>query len=571
MIVFKTLKYKNLLSSGNTWTTIDFTDTKSTLVLGHNGAGKSTMLDGISLALFGKPHRSISKGQLVNSINKKDCIVEVEFSIGQTDFRVVRGIKPTKFEIYKDGGMINQSSHARDYQRILEQNILKLNHKSFHQIVVLGSSSFVPFMQLSSAHRREVIEDLLDIGVFSKMNGLVKEKNSELKENIRETTYQIDLYQEKIDLQKKYIREVENLSGEQISDSEEQVDMSRETIRQLQEENESIGLEIESLSDGLSDGLSTTNNNKTSLLHFQATISQQISTVVAEAQFFDTNDNCPTCEQGITEDLKGQKLKKAKSRAVELKKGLTKANSEARTIEDRLNVLNEKVQIIASKTNDTNANNREIARLQSHIKDLQDKMEAIRGKDGDISKERNNLVDLQEERETAFETRLTDNETLAYNIAMSEMLKDTGIKTKIIKQYLPIMNQLINKYLQILDFFVHFNLDENFSETIRSRHRDTFSYDSFSEGEKQRIDLALLFTWRMIAKMKNSISTNLLILDETFDSSLDHDGVDNLMKIIYSLGDETNVFVISHKGEILDGKFDKKLTFFKDKNFSKMK
>lgn len=571
MIIFKTLKYKNLLSSGNNWTTVDFVKTKSTLVLGHNGAGKSTMLDGISFALFGKPHRNISKGQLVNSINKKDCMVEVEFSIGKVEWKVIRGAKPNVFEIYKDGHMLNQASHSREYQKILEQNILKLNHKSFHQIVVLGSSSFVPFMQLSSPHRREVIEDLLDIGVFSKMNGLIKEKNALLKDNIRETTFEIDLFQEKIDLQKKYIREVENLSGEQITQNEEQIDMSRESIMMLQEENEKLGKDIEALSDGLHDNLGTANDTKTKLLHFQATISQKIKTVCDEAKFFDNNDNCPTCEQDIDADLKGDKLKKAKARAIELKEGLNKANDEARIIEEKLKNLNEKVQTIALKTNESNSNNREISRLQSHIGDLIANMEVIRGKDGDISKERDVLQTLHDDRESAFETRMVDNESLAYNIAMSEMLKDTGIKTKIIKQYLPIINNLVNQYLQTLDFFVHFNLDENFHETIRSRHRDTFSYDSFSEGEKQRIDLALLFTWRMIAKMKNSVSTNLLVLDETFDSSLDHEGVDNLMKIIYSLGDETNVFVISHKGEILDGKFERKVTFFKDKNFSKMK
>ena len=498
-------------------------------------------------------------------------MVVVEFSIGKVEWKVIRGAKPNVFEIYKDGHMLNQASHSREYQKILEQNILKLNHKSFHQIVVLGSSSFVPFMQLSSPHRREVIEDLLDIGVFSKMNGLIKEKNALLKDNIRETTFEIDLFQEKIDLQKKYIREVENLSGEQITQNEEQIDMSRESIMMLQEENEKLGKDIEALSDGLHNNLGTANDTKTKLLHFQATISQKIKTVCDEAKFFDNNDNCPTCEQDIDADLKGVKLKKAKARAIELKEGLNKANDEARIIEEKLKDLNEKVQTIALKTNESNSNNREISRLQSHIGDLIANMEVIRGKDGDISKERDVLQSLHDDRESAFETRMVDNESLAYNIAMSEMLKDTGIKTKIIKQYLPIINNLVNQYLQTLDFFVHFNLDENFHETIRSRHRDTFSYDSFSEGEKQRIDLALLFTWRMIAKMKNSVSTNLLVLDETFDSSLDHEGVDNLMKIIYSLGDETNVFVISHKGEILDGKFERKVTFFKDKNFSKMK
>jgi len=571
MIIFRTLRYKNLLSSGNNWTKINFTDTKSTLVVGHNGAGKSTMLDALSFSLFGKPHRNIGKPQLVNSINKKNCIVEVEFTIGKSNFKVIRGAKPNIFEIWKDGVMVNQASHAREYQKILEQNILKLNHKSFHQIIVLGSSSFIPFMQLTSQHRRDVIEDLLDINIFSKMNSIIKEKNAIIKDKIREVTYEIDLLKEKIDLQRKYIREVENLSGEQIKDKEDEAVLAQESIVNIQLTNAILSKDVSELSKTLQDDLKTANDKKTSLLHYQATFNQQIKTVVKEAKFFEENESCPTCEQDIDNDLRTSKLELAKGKASELNTALSKANDQATEVEETLSNLSDITKKVADKQNDINNNNKEIGRLQTTITNLSKAIDNIRGKDGDISIEKDKLQELNDTREASFESRLVSNETLSYNIAMSEMLKDTGIKTKIIKQYLPVMNKLVNQYLQTLDFFVHFNLDENFQETIRSRHRDEFSYDSFSEGEKQRIDLALLFTWRMIAKMKNSVATNLLILDETFDSSLDHEGVDNLMKIIYTLGEETNVFVISHKGEILDGKFERKIEFFKEKNFSKIK
>jgi DNA repair exonuclease SbcCD ATPase subunit len=571
MIIFRTLRYKNLLSSGNNWTKINFTDTKSTLVVGHNGAGKSTMLDALSFSLFGKPHRNIGKPQLVNSINKKDCIVEVEFSIGKSNFKVIRGAKPNIFEIWKDGVMVNQASHAREYQKILEQNILKLNHKSFHQIIVLGSSSFIQFMQLTSQHRRDVIEDLLDINIFSKMNSIIKEKNAIIKDKIREVTYEIDLLKEKIDLQRKYIREVENLSGEQIKDKEDEAVLAQESIVNIQLSNAILSRDVSELSETLQDDLKKANDKKTSLLHYQATFNQQIKTVVKEAKFFEENESCPTCEQDIDDDLRTSKLELAKGKAGELNTALSKANDQASEVEETLSSLSDIAKKVSDKQNDINNNNKEISRLQTTITNLSKAIDNIRGKDGDISIEKDKLQELNDTRESSFESRLVSNETLSYNIAMSEMLKDTGIKTKIIKQYLPVMNKLVNQYLQTLDFFVHFNLDENFQETIRSRHRDEFSYDSFSEGEKQRIDLALLFTWRMIAKMKNSVATNLLILDETFDSSLDHEGVDNLMKIIYTLGEETNVFVISHKGEILDGKFERKIEFFKEKNFSKIK
>ena len=571
MILFSKLRYRNFLSTGNNFTELDLTRSKTTLVVGHNGAGKSTMLDALSFALFGKPHRNINKPQLVNSINNKNCEVEVEFSIGSRTYRVLRGIKPQKFEIYVDGTMINQSSHAKEYQKILEQNILKLNHKSFHQIVVLGSSSFIPFMQLPSHHRRDVIEDLLDINVFSKMNQLLKEKQSLLKDNLKDVNYDLELAKDKMSLQEKYIKEVKALSDDQIEDKETQIFLSEDSINELQQESATASAEIEKLTLGLEENLKTQNDKKQSLLHYKAEFSTKIQALVKESRFYEDNSTCPTCSQEIDTDLKESKLSEAKGKASELNKALEGIAKESATVEDKLTKLNDAAGSIRELTASISGNNKEITRLQTLIKSLNDAISKIRGNDGDVAVAEAELLKLKTEREGLFERRLEINENVNYNAVILEMLKDTGIKTKIIKQYLPVINQLTNQYLQTLDFFVHFNLDESFTETIRSRHRDNFSYDSFSEGEKQRIDLALLFTWRQIAKMKNSVATNLLVLDETFDSSLDHDGVGNLMKILYSLGEGTNVFVISHKGEILDDKFESKMEFIKDKNFSRVK
>ena len=571
MIKFKTLKWKNFLSTGDKWTEIDFQSHKTTLVVGHNGAGKSTMLDALSFALFGKAHRNISKPQLVNSINGKGTLVEVTFNVLGSDFRVVRGIKPNKFEIWKGDEMMNQSSHAKEYQKILEQNIIKLNHKSFHQIVVLGSSSFIPFMQLSAQNRRDVIEDLLDINVFSKMNSLLKEKNSLLKEEIKDNDYSFELTKDKIDLQKKYIHEVEALSNDQIEEKQDQIDEAQDQIDELNLEINELSEEIETLSEGLEEGLKKNNDKKQSLLHYKAEFNQKVSTLVKDSKFYEENDTCPTCSQDIGEDLRSEKLASAKTKAAELQEALDNVAEQSTLVESTLERLNDASGQIRDKTSAISSNSREIVRLQGQIQNLSDAIDKISGNDGDVAKSKEDLVELNNQKDTLFEKRLYLNESLSYNSVILEMLKDTGIKTKIIKQYLPVINKLVNQYLQILDFFVSFNLDEAFQETIRSRFRDSFTYDSFSEGEKQRIDLALLFTWRQIAKMKNSVATNLLILDETFDSSLDHEGIDNLMKIIYTLGDDTNIFIISHKGEMLDGKFANKLEFVKDKNFSKIK
>ena len=569
MIQFKHIRYKNFLSTGNTFTEIDLDKSKSTLIVGHNGAGKSTMLDAISFALFGKSHRNINKPQLLNSINQKACVVEVEFSIGNSEFKIVRGLKPNLFEIWKNGNMINQSSHAKEYQKILEQNILKLNHKSFHQVVVLGSSSFIPFMQLPAGHRRDVIEDLLDINVFSKMNILLKEKNTILKDAIKDITYKLDISKNRIETQNKYIKDVKELTNANISKNKHEIQSSKEESEKLQSQNQELSAAIENAQGPVEEEVNRLHDKKQSLLQYTAQFRQQMSVVVKDAKFYEDNVTCPTCTQDISESLRQDKLTAAQSKAKELQSAMDRASAEGTAVEKSLDSVNEKVQEIRDKQTAIHTNNQTIARLQTRISELETEISSSAVADLDQAKQ--DLTNLMTEKDGLMEEKLKLSDQYSYNGVMAEMLKDTGIKTKIIKQYLPVINKLVNQYLQVLDFFVHFDLDESFHETIRSRHRDEFTYDSFSEGEKQRIDLALLFTWRQIAKMKNSVATNLLILDETFDSSLDHDGVENLLKILNTLGDDTNIFVISHKGEILDGKFNSKIEFVKEKNFSKIK
>lgn len=571
MIVFKKLRWKNFMSTGDNFTEINLTSHKSTLIVGHNGAGKSTMLDAMSFALFGKPHRNINKPQLVNTINNKSCVVEIEFAVGKAEFKIVRGLKPQVFEIYKNGNLINQDSKALEYQKILEQNILKLTHKSFHQIVVLGSSSFIPFMQLSAQHRREVIEDLLDINVFSKMNILIKEKNAALKEKLKDISYQLDLKKNQIDSQRKYIRDITAMNEEEINAKSLQINTAQLEIAQLQSDILKDSTYIEQEQEKVTAGLKSAHDRKTSLLQYKATFSSNIKTVVSDAKFYEENDACPTCSQQITEETRTSKLAIAKAKAAELQSAIRKADEEATLVLQEIDKYTAAAEVIREKQAAIHGNNRTIQRIQNTIRTLNEDIARLTSRSGDLAGANADLAEMNADKDRFMEERLKLNEEQSYNAVIAEMLKDTGIKTKVIKQYIPIINNLVNKYLQILDFFVHFNLDESFQETIKSRHRDAFTYDSFSEGEKQRIDLALLFTWRMIAKMKNSVATNLLVLDETFDSSLDHDGVENLMKILYSLDDDTNVFVISHKGEILEGKFKNKLEFFKEKNFSKMK
>ena len=571
MITFKSCKWQNFLSTGNDPIEIDLQRAPTTLIVGQNGAGKSTLLDALSFGLFGKSHRDIKKGQLINSINGKDSIVEVEFSIGQVDFKIVRGIKPNKFEIWQNGNMINQASNVRDYQKFLEQNILKLDHKSFHQVVVLGSSSFIPFMQLPAWTRRHVIEDLLDINIFTKMNILLKERNIKIREQLVDLDHTLDITKTKITASEKYIKDLQELNDDQIEKKRESINSHKDEITKLFEDSKDLG-------EGLMVQLKSSEKDQveqakkmSTLEGYDLNFNSKIRDLVKESRFYEDNDNCPTCDQEIDESLKEEKQTSIKSKANELqvaKADLKKSIGQLKNEQvENANLLNQ----LRQRQEKINRNNDTIGVHQGEITKIQKEIDGLMSQTGDVSKAKREKTSLNKKRNKLTEKKLEFVEERTYNEVIGEMLKDTGIKTKVIKQYLPVMNKLINHYLQILDFFVSFHLDENFNETIRSRHRDSFNYASFSEGEKQRIDLSLLFTWRHIAKMKNSASTNLLVLDETFDSSLDVDGVDCLTKILGTLEEDTNVFIISHKGDVLQDKFRSKIEFFKKNNFSKIK
>jgi len=566
MIAFKNITWKNFLSTGANEISIDLNRHKSTLIVGHNGAGKSTMLDALSFALFGKPHRNVKKNQLINSVNGKGALVEVEFETSGHKFKIVRGIKPNIFEIYQNDKIIDQSANTRDYQKFLEQNILKLNHKSFHQIVVLGSSSFVPFMQLPQHHRREVIEDLLDVNIFSKMKSILKDRATDTKSHFKDTKLLLDAEKSKIIYQQNHVNKLDSLNkAAMVSKADDLLDLEKDLkdcandLRAKTEEMLAFGDLAKIQSD-----LNTSNSEKTSLTLNMGEIKSGIKALVTKSRFFEANNECPTCNQKITKDLKMQQMEGVKDAAKALEDSRALCAHNIGGVDSNISKLHRCIQ--------------EITGVGSEIKTIQINMQMINNmitehnnKSYEITDVVDDLAELNRLKKSADELRDTFDELsdkMLYNDIASEMLKDTGIRTKVIKEYLPAMNMLINQYLQTLDFFVSFNLDENFSETIKSRHRDSFVYANFSEGEKQRIDLALLFAWRKIAQMKNSTNTNLLILDETFDSSLDTDGVDNLMKILYSLDENTNTFVISHKPDLLESKLKSKIEFKKLNNFS---
>ena len=570
MIHFKSCKWKNFLSTGTDPIEIRLDKSPTTLIVGQNGAGKSTLLDALSFGLFGKSHRDIGKNQLINSINKKGTEVEVEFDIGNSQFKIVRGIKPSKFEIWQNGNQINQASNARDFQKFLETNILKLNHKSFHQVVVLGSSSFIPFMQLPAWSRRAVIEDLLDINIFSKMNALLKERNSKIKDELTDINHNIDILNTRMESQSKYIKSLESLNKEQIEGKRESIEAYKQSIDETFKESQGLGKNLTTLIGQEEKNHKTFMERMTEVRSAEKGLNDNIKSLVKEARFYEDNDNCPTCDQEIDAKIKSDKLSSIKTSAADVQQTLLNLSREVTTTEKEGQQISNNLNQLRQRQQKINSNNEKISLLQQEIDKVQKDINQLTSQTGDTSKAKTELSTYRQSKQAITEKKLEYVEERTYNEVIGEMLKDTGIKTKVIKQYLPVMNRLINNYLQILDFFVAFHLDENFNETIRSRHRDSFNYASFSEGEKQRIDLSLLFTWRQVAKMKNSAATNLLILDETFDSSLDNDGIDNLTKILQTLEGGTNVFIISHKGDILENKFRSKIEFFKSKNFSKI-
>ena len=567
MIHFETVRWKNFLSTGNNFTEIQLDRNSTTLIIGENGAGKSTILDALCFGLFGKPFRNINKGQLLNSVNSGAALVEVEFRIGPKKIKVIRGIKPNIFEIYINGNMYNQDANARDYQKYLEQQILKLNYRSFTQVVILGSSTFIPFMQLKARQRREVVEEILDIQIFSLMNILLKQQLKTISEDIREIDYSYNLTEEKIDLQRKYINDMfmhkEKLINEKtilISCNEEEVFKMKLDIKFHTENNNEL---LRQITDG-----DTVNDKHLKLKDIQSQLKEKHRAHTRLIGFFEKNEDCPTCQQHIDEvfkkdmiDTESKKSEKLVSGMEELKDELSKLSVRQKDIKDIANRIRENEVHIAKE-------NSSLVQLEKFNATLQTEIDQL--ENGEVNKNDHEKLEGLKKELAGLDTQKSKlREDQTYAEAARNMLQDTGIKTKIIKQYLPVMNKLINTYLTSMEFYVNFTLDENFNETIKSRYRDEFTYASFSEGEKMRIDLALLFTWRAVAKMKNSTNTNLLVLDEIFDSSLDGTGTDEFLKILNTLGDE-NVFVISHKQDALADKFRSTIKFEKVKNFSHM-
>ncbi len=569
MIYFKDIRWKNFLSTGNVWTEVTLNDHANTIIVGENGSGKSTILDALCFVLFNKPFRKISKSQMMNSINMAGLEVEINFSIGKQNYRIRRGMKPSVFEIYQDDILLNQPGSQRDYQKQLEETILKLNFKSFTQIVVLGASTFIPFMQLSVSHRREVIEDLLDISIFSNMGKLLKDRVADNKESIRDTDYQIDLLQSKIDTQTSYIRKLKEQNDDTIATFQGLIDGAQDEINDLSQLSNNILEDIEKLSEQV-EPLKAEETKRTKLDDIHKRMTTKVKNLQKKIQFFAETNNCPTCSQEIDETIKKQKIAEHEEQQKEIHDGEDKLVEEVAKLDKRIMELMKKQTELNSLQTQITENNSNIKSLNKSIKKNQDEIEKIKSTGVD-STDAIETLKTHEDDKRLHETKKEEliNEKELYGVAVN-MLKDDGIKKKIIKQYVPVMNKLINKYLAALDFFVLFELDEQFNEVIKSRHRDEFSYASFSEGEKMRIDLALLFTWRSIAKLKNSINTNLLILDEVFDASLDNNGCDEFLKLLNQLDSQTNVFVISHKGEILAEKFKKEIRFEKIKNFSRI-
>ena len=566
MIKFRSIKWRNFLSTGSQFIEVKLDKSPTTVIIGENGAGKSTILDAICFALFGKPFRPINKPQLINSINQKQMLVEVEFSIGSKHYKIVRGAKPNVFEIYLNNELLNQDDAARDYQKYLEEHVLKLNFKSFTQIVILGSASFTPFMQLSAATRREVIEDLLDIKIFSVMNDVLKLKYSEIKDKITTTENEIEIGKTKVKLQQEYIKTLEEDKQKKVDDVQKRISESTAEITKL---NASIANEKKKEAGFQSNILDAKEkrSKRSEMESLLRKLAEKIKTQERSIEFYEQHDVCPTCSQDLDEVHKKQTIASHTHKMEEVQSAIGSLTKELEAIETRLDEIAAiEEEISQCKENIIELNSKIIAE-QNYIKKLTEELETQSVQGTNVKDEKNKIKDLAKQVISLTEKRYEVVEEKNYLDLASLLLKDTGIKTKIIKQYLPVMNKIINKYLQAMDFFVHFELDEAFNETIKSRHRDEFSYASFSEGEKQRIDLALLFAWRTIAKMKNSANTNLLMLDEVFDSSLDSGGADQLYQILGTLDSSTNTFVISHRDQMFD-KFRSVIKFQKQQNFS---
>ena len=569
MILFRKVRYKNFLSTGQQFIEIELDKSSTTLVVGENGAGKSTMLDALCFGLFQRPFRNIKKDQLINSINEKECIVEVEFTVGQKDYKIIRGIKPNTFEIWCDGDMLNQDAAQRDYQKHLEQQILKLNFRSFTQVVILGNASFVPFMQLRARHRRQVVEEILDIEIFSKMNLLFREKQKNQDELIKQTDFNYQLVDNKIDDKKKYIDDISNRSKDLAESKKAELNKSITDIANYEEDIKKVRVDIAELQKQVIDEAKVNDKHK-KLHNMEAKLENTCNKHKKDLSFFQSHNDCPVCQQVIDETYKSTMMSKKAEKIQELELALGQIDKEIKTSEMKLDTINktmvtirEKELLINRYETSIEEIKKQTVRLGQEIAELQDEKVSTAEQTGELNQLRERIAELEKDK-------IEQKNEMVYIDTARHLMQDTGIKTKIIKQYLPIMNQLINKNLADMDFFVNFSLDEEFNETIKSRHRDEFNYHSFSEGEKLRIDLAILFTWREIAKLKNSTNTNLLILDEIFDSSLDSSGTDEFMRILYTTMAKENVFVISHKGDTLIDKFPRVMKFEKHKNFTRM-
>jgi len=566
MIVFEKIRWKNFLSTGNVFSEIDLETARTNLIVGSNGAGKSTILDALTFSLFARPFRKISKSMLVNSINEKDCVAEIEFRIGKINYKVIRGMKPSKFEIYCNGQAWNQDSSQLEQQKNFEANVLKMNYKSFTQIVVLGSSTFVPFMKLPGGQRREIIEDILDIQVFSTMNVLLKDKMRGNNEELRDIDYQLDLLKDRIELQKQHMFSLEKKTQEEIDRKKEKINEYKNTELQGAEEVTILTEQICKLNKEMQD-YSKSSEKLSKLNTYLIKLTHKMNTCKKENKFFESNYVCPTCTQELSEEFRNEKLKEGKTKVNEMNIGfedLQKAIDDEQKRFDKFTELSTEVNNINTTISQTNF---QLLTIRKQVESIQDEIKELEGSTPDKKAEYDKLQSLVSNKKEYSKQHADLKKDRDVLTTAGQLLKDNGIKTRIIKTYLPTMNKLINDFLQRMEFYVNFTLDENFDEIIKSRYRDVFSYDSFSEGEKARIDIALLLTWRSIAKLKNSVDTNLLILDEIFDGSLDQSGTSDLGWILRNFDENTKVFVISHK-QGLDDKFDRTITVNKDKNYS---